>query len=101
MGKPLWPWLANFHGLPSVAPLLLNCVGSIFIENGLPFSCVSRGLGSNVSTCDGPPSMYRKMTFFTFDAKCGGFGANGDRFAAPDSAAAALPAKSRSAKSAE
>ena len=44
-------------GLPSVLPLLLNCVGSIFIANGWPCSRFSRGLGSNVSTCDGPPSM--------------------------------------------
>ena len=56
-GVPLWPWGENFHGLPSVLPLLLNCVGSIFMANGLPFCSVNSGLGSHVSTCDGPPSM--------------------------------------------
>ena len=47
----------NGQGLPRVWPLLLNWVGSIFNGNGLPCSALSRGLGSNVSTCDGPPSM--------------------------------------------
>ena len=36
-------------------PLLLNCVGSIFILNGWPCSACRRGFGSNVSTWDGPP----------------------------------------------
>src|SRR4051812_1601842 len=54
---PLRPYWRNFHGQPSVLPLLLYCVGSIFILNGWPCSFVSSGLGSNVSTCDGPPSM--------------------------------------------
>ena len=42
---PLWPWLANFQGEPNVVPLLLNCVGSIFIANGWPCSAVQERLG--------------------------------------------------------
>ena len=37
----------------------------------------STGLGSNVSTCDGPPFMNRKMTRFARAGKCGGLGASG------------------------
>ena len=35
-------------------------------------SANSFGLGSNESTCDTPPLMYRKMTRFAFGGKCGG-----------------------------
>ena len=52
---PLVPAGRNFHGRGRASlPLLLNCVGSVFILNGWPFSRSSSGLGSNVSTCDGP-----------------------------------------------
>ena len=47
----------------STLPTLLNWVGCVFTLIGWPCSRSSRGLGSNVSTCDGPPSMNRKMTF--------------------------------------
>ena len=70
-------------------PLLLNCVGSIFMSNGLPSSAVSRGLGSNVSTCDGPPSMYKKMTCLARAGKCPGRGASGFAGAPPLAAAPA------------
>ena len=61
---PLSPYCLNFQGLASVLPMLLNCVFSIFIPNGLPFSASSRGFGSNVSIDDGPPCMNRKITRF-------------------------------------
>ena len=54
-GMPLWPYCLNFHGEAMTLPTLLNCVGSIFAPNGRPFSLVSRGLGSKVSTWLGPP----------------------------------------------
>ena len=38
---------------------------------------VSRGLGSNVSTCDGPPGMKRKITRRARAGKCGARGARG------------------------
>src|SRR5262245_6698044 len=55
----------------------MNWVGGAFIRIGRPSSRSSRGLGSNVSTCDGPPSMNRKMTLRAFAGKCGVFGASG------------------------
>ena len=45
-------------------PLALNIVGLIGTGMGLPWSCFSRGLGSNESTAETPPDMKQKMTFF-------------------------------------
>jgi hypothetical protein len=59
---PLWPCFVNFQGDFSTVPTLLNWVGSTFILIGWPCSRSRRGLGSNVSTWLGPPSMNRKMT---------------------------------------
>src|SRR5207249_7198952 len=39
----------------------------------------SRGLGSKVSTCDGPPGMKRKITRLARAGKCGRRGASGLR----------------------
>ena len=61
-GMPLSPYCRNFHGQPSTLPTLLNCVGWVLTLIGCPCSRSRRGLGSNVSICDGPPSMNRKMT---------------------------------------
>src|SRR4051812_26740403 len=62
--SPLSPCWANFHGDASTLPTLSNCVGSTLknLPGGWPSYLVSSGLGSKGSTCDGPPSMYRKMT---------------------------------------
>jgi hypothetical protein len=40
------------------------------LRPGWPVRFVSSGLGSNVSICDGPPRMQRKMTRFAFAGKC-------------------------------
>ena len=40
---------------------------------------VSSGLGSNVSTCEGPPSMYKKMTFRALASEGGWRGASAFR----------------------
>ncbi len=53
-GMPLWPYWRNFQGLFSTLPTLSNCVGWTLAWIGWPFSRSSRGLGSNVSTCDTP-----------------------------------------------
>ena len=75
---------------------------------GLPASSWSSGFGSNVSMCDGPPSMKRKITFFALGAKCGFFGASGLMdcgaasalpFSKSSSASAPKPAPARSRKS--
>ncbi len=44
---------------------------------GVPLYFVSIGLGSKVSTCDGPPFRKRKMTCFARAGKCGDLGASG------------------------
>ena len=72
---PLWPYWRNSQGLLSTLPTLSNWVGWTFILIGWPCSRVSRGLGSNVSTCDGPPSMNRKITLLApWPRKCVGRG---------------------------
>ncbi len=76
-GVPDCPFGSNFQGDASTLPTLLNCVGSTLAWIARPCSRRSRGLGSNVSTCDGPPSMNRKMTFFALAGKCVGRGAIG------------------------
>jgi hypothetical protein len=59
---------------------------------GFPESTVNRGFGSNVSMCDGPPRMHKKITRFARAAKCGGFGASGSAASLPTAVAAALVA---------
>jgi hypothetical protein len=54
---PLFPYRLNSHGLGKMAPLLLNIVRSTGIGIGRPASCVSRGFGSNESTCETPPDI--------------------------------------------
>src|SRR3989442_16032943 len=39
-----------------------------------PAYLASAGLGSNVSTCEGPPFIKRKITRLARAGKCGGFG---------------------------
>src|SRR6058998_153321 len=56
---------------------MLNTVVGVSKGIGRPFSLSSRGFGSNVSICEGPPSMKRKITDFALGAKCGDFGARG------------------------
>ena len=52
---PLSPYCWNFQGDLSRLPVELNCTRGLANGSGLPSSRVSSGLGSNVSTCDGPP----------------------------------------------
>ena len=51
---------------------LLNWVGSTLNTEwgSLPWCFASSGLWSKESTCDGPPSMYRKMTLFAVAGWC-------------------------------
>ena len=61
---------------------------------GLPASSSSAGFGSNVSRCEGPPSMNKKITLFAFGATCGLRGRSGcvaDRASSFIAAASALP----------
>ena len=61
-------------------------------------SRASRGLGSNVSRCDGPPNMNRRMTRFTFAGKCGGFAASGSAAPAALASSASSAARARPPK---
>lgn len=63
-GMPLCPHCLNSNGLAMMLPLSLNCVRSTFIGIGLPSSIASRGFGSKESTCETPPDMKQKITFF-------------------------------------
>src|SRR5436309_1678884 len=57
--------------------LMLNTVVGGLIGMGLPLSYSRRGFGSKVSTCDGPPSMNRKITDFAFGVWWGVRGLSG------------------------
>src|SRR6266853_4024052 len=73
---PLWPYFLNLNGDASRLPVFRSVFK--FPEGiGLPSYFVSIGLGSKVSTCDGPPFRNKKITCFARAGKCGDLGANG------------------------
>src|SRR6185369_16282663 len=88
---PDWPYFRKANGEGRTLSLILKTVVGGLNGRDWPLSFCSRGLGSKVSICDGPPSMNRKMTDFALGAKCGVLGARG--LAAVD-AGAALAARS-------
>ena len=69
-GMPLSPRGSNSQGLAMMLPLALNMVGRTGTGIGLPWSVLSRGLGSKLSTCDTPPDMKQKITLRTRGANC-------------------------------
>src|SRR5579864_7709723 len=69
---PASPYFLNLKGDWSRLPVRVRSRWGMANGSGLPLSRASRVLGSNVSTCDGPPDMNRKMTCFAFGGKCGG-----------------------------
>ena len=50
---PLWPYFLNLNGEGNAPPVLRSVAYDC--GSGLPAYFSSIGLGSNVSTCDGPP----------------------------------------------
>ena len=78
---PLWPYFWKENGEGNAAPVLRSV--RYVTGRGLPAYLASSGLGSNVSTCDGPPFMNRWMTRFALPGNCEFFGASGDWKAAP------------------
>src|SRR4051812_25220666 len=73
---PDLPHLLNLNG-DCIRPLVRR---SVFLsEDGgfWPLYLTRAGLGSNVSTCDGPPFMNRWMTRLAFALKCGLLGDSG------------------------
>src|SRR2546430_11465527 len=72
---PLLPNFLNAKGEGNAAPVrrsVFNVIGM-----ALPPYWASEGLGSNVSTCDGPPFMKRCSTRFALAGKGGCLGAMG------------------------
>ena len=65
-----------------------------FLSFGIsvPANFSNSGFGSNVSTCDGPPFIMRKMQLFAFAGKCGFLGARGPRGASARDSDASSPA---------
>src|SRR5688572_3240379 len=74
---PLCPYGLNAQGLLSRLAVGANVTRGLANGSGLPWSRSSSGLGSNVSTCDGPPFMNRKITRFARGVKWGRLGARG------------------------
>src|SRR5262249_57725197 len=56
---------------------VLRWGGRVGWGSGLPWYLSSSGLGSKVSTCEGPPFRKRWTTRCAFAGKCGGRGASG------------------------
>src|SRR5438093_10509785 len=83
IGRPLSPYCRNLHGDLSKLVVALNCTRGFANGNGLPSSRVNSGFGSNVSTCETPPTMKRKMIRFARAAKCGKLAASGLADATP------------------
>src|SRR5260370_71123 len=77
MVMPLCPNGLALNGDAISLPLLLRPVFTIVLGTGLPWYWASMGLGSKVSTCEGPPFMNKKMTRLARAAKFDAFGANG------------------------
>src|SRR4051812_44843883 len=73
---PLLPCFANLKGEANAAPVFRSVRRLSGI--GLPWNFARAGLGSKVSTCDGPPLRKMWMTRFALPGKCGFFGARGD-----------------------
>src|SRR5262245_27124154 len=58
-----------------------------------PLYLASAGLGSKVSTCDGPPFMNRKITRLALGAKSGCFDGSGSDVASSSPASPSTPAR--------
>ena len=73
---PESPYFLNLNGDLS-SPVVLRSVLRSAAGGRLPLYFSSAGLGSNVSTCDGPPFMNKWITCLARGAKWAGFGSNG------------------------
>ena len=65
---PLSPYFLKVNGEPRAAPVFRS-VRRLGVGSVLPWYFASSGLGSNVSTCEGPPFMKRWTTCLAFGAK--------------------------------
>src|ERR1700727_2895869 len=76
ISMPLCPYFLKVKGDCSRLPVLRSVL-TLPAGAGLPLYFASIGLGSKVSTCDGPPLRQRKMTCLALAGKCGALGARG------------------------
>src|SRR5437899_9206565 len=74
---PLWPYLLNLYGEGNAAPVFRS-VFKFSIGNCLPAYFSSAGLGSKVSTCEGPPLAKIWMTCLVLDGNWGCLGMSGE-----------------------
>src|SRR3954470_15069900 len=71
ISRPERPYFSNLNGVGKARPLKPGSVWSA--------KRASVGLGSKVSTCEGPPPAKMWTTCFAFTGKCGCRGAKGER----------------------
>lgn len=76
ISMPLLPQRRKAKGEPNRLPVLRS-VFRLPLGMGWPLYFCSIGLGSNVSTWEGPPLRKRKMTCLAVAGKCGALGAIG------------------------
>src|SRR5918995_1617294 len=92
---PDLPYFLNLKGDGNAAPVLRSVL-RLVVGSGLPAYFCKSGLGSKVSTWDGPPLANRGITRFALAGKCGLRGASGlAGSTAPFAAAVRSPASPR------
>src|SRR5690242_13914591 len=87
-GSPLWPYFRNLKGEGKAAPVLRS-VGRLPVGSGLSAYFSSSGLGSKLSTWEGPPLRKKWITRLALAGNIGGLGASGLTAAAAPAAASA------------
>src|SRR5713226_1055877 len=75
IGSPDWPHRLKRNGDIISPPVRRSVLRTL--EGVCPLYRARAGLGSNVSTCDGPPFMKTWMMRLARGRKCGSFGASG------------------------
>src|SRR5580658_10269098 len=74
---PHWPYCLKDHGDCKRFPVLVRSSLGFSNGSGWPLSLASRGFGSKVSTCEGPPDMNKKMMRLALAGNCGGLTSKG------------------------
>src|SRR5258705_10358293 len=79
---PLWPYFLNLNGDGNAAPVLRSVL-MYSPGKGLPAYLSRDGLGSKLSTWEGPPLRKKCTTRLALAGKGGSFGASGLTLLAP------------------
>ena len=87
---PASPYLLNLNGDLSNPPVLRS-VDKSAASGRWPLYLSNAGLGSKVSTCEGPPFINKWMMCLARGAKCGAFGAKGLSLMPAGASAASVP----------